>query len=547
MEIGLEKDIPTYSGGLGILAGDTIKSASDLSVPMVAVTLLYRKGYFRQELDEKGNQIEMYDEWDPSSKLRKLDKKIYVYIEGRKVAITAWQYDVKGSKGYSVPVIFLDTRMDENSSYDGSITDCLYAGDQKYRFAQEMVLGIGGVRMLKALGYRKIEKYHMNEGHSSLLTLELIRREMGTDKNISTKHLKEVHKKCIFTTHTPVPAGHDKHPSDIVESMIERVIPIDEIKSRYHEGKLNMTYLAMDNSQYINGVAKRHGEVSRDMFPGYNIDYITNGVHSRTWSSDSFKELYDRNIRGWQQDPFSLRYALNIDNEDLWQAHMDAKNDMINHINKLCGSDLKDYIFTIGFARRSTAYKRADLLFQDIGRLLKISNDIGKIQVIYGGKAHPRDTQGKDVIRNIFSKIKELEGKIDIVFVEDYNMEIAKKLVSGVDVWLNTPQRPLEASGTSGMKAAHNGVLNLSILDGWWLEGYIEGLTGWYIGSKELDNSNWDDANDLYDKLEHTILPKYYHDRDNWINMMKHSIALNASFFNTHRMIQQYVLNAYFR
>ncbi|MBW6462505.1 MAG: alpha-glucan family phosphorylase [DPANN group archaeon] len=547
MEIGIDQQIPTYSGGLGILAGDTIKSCADLNVPVVAITLLYRKGYFQQKLDSQGNQTEQGVEWKPEDFLKKLDKKIIVNIEGRQVHVTAWQYDVKGADSYNVPVIFLDTDLEENSETDRHITHHLYGGDQRYRLQQEIVLGIGGIRTIENLGYRNIKKYHMNEGHSSLLVLELLRKNSINSEMLNLKNKNCIRERCVFTTHTPVPAGHDQYDFNLVKEVLGDIIPFSELETKCHDGKLNMTYLALDNSQYINGVAKKHGEVSRDMFPGYLIDSITNGVHSVTWTSVHFGKLYDKYIPGWKNDSFTLRYALNIPGEDIWDAHIKAKKDFFDYIKKTTGTKMKPEVFTIGFARRSTAYKRADLLFSSIERLKKIAKDVGEIQIIYGGKAHPNDGTGKDLIRNIFKNMENLKDKIKCVYLENYDIEIAKKMVSGVDIWLNTPLRPLEASGTSGMKACHNGIPNLSIPDGWWLEGHLEDITGWSIGDKNPDNTRCDDAKNLYDKLEKQIIPKYYNDRKAWTNIMKHSIAFNASFFNTHRMIHQYVLNAYFR
>lgn len=545
MEIGIDPKMPTYSGGLGILAGDTIKSAADLNVPAVAVTLLYRKGYFKQKLDKEGNQTEEESKWNPEDCLTRQQKKITVDIEGRKVSITAWLYERKGVGDYIVPIIFLDTDLEENTEEDRKITDSLYGGDQRYRLCQEIVLGIGGMRMLQALGYKNIRKYHMNEGHSSLLILERIRRDKITGENI--KDNAQIRSKCVFTTHTPVPAGHDQFPIDLLKNTLGEIIPFNDIENMCHEGKLNMTYLALNNSQYINGVAKKHGEVSRHMFPGYHIDSITNGVHSATWTSEPFSKLYDKYIPGWKNDAFSLRYALNIPGNEIWNAHIKAKESLFTYIKEKNNIELNKDIFTIGFARRSTAYKRGDLLFTSTERLKKIAKNAGDLQIVYAGKAHPKDYAGKDIIKKIISEMNKIKNKIKVVYLENYDIEIAKLMISGVDIWLNTPLKPLEASGTSGMKACHNGIPNLSVLDGWWLEGHLEDMTGWSIGSKNPENSMCDDAKDLYDKLEHTIIPKYYNSQKDWRRIMKHSIAINASFFNTHRMMQQYVLNAYFK
>ncbi|MFH1783695.1 MAG: alpha-glucan family phosphorylase [bacterium] len=544
MEIGLDASIPTYSGGLGILAGDTIRSCADLSVPVVAVSLLYRKGYFYQRIDKDGQQQELPYEWNPKKYLKNIPKRVTVTLEGRTVYIQAWQYHVCGVGGYHVPVIFLDTDVVENSEYDRSLTNYLYGGDEKYRLAQEIILGIGGVRMLKELGYHRLNRYHMNEGHASLLTLELL-RERRKPEDV-TWDVDAVRRMCVFTTHTPVPAGHDKFSYELVNSVLGDFIPLDFLKKIGGEEHLNMTLLALNLSHYVNGVAKKHGKVSQEMFPGYNISSITNGVHSSTWICDSFKGLYDKYVPGWRTDPFSLRYALSIPKDEIWGAHQEAKKALIDYVNEKTQSGMNYDTFTIGFARRATAYKRADLIFFDVDWLRAIAERSGKIQIVFAGKAHPKDGAGKELIKKIFESAGELGEHVKIVYLEEYDMSLAKMLVSGVDLWLNTPRKPREASGTSGMKAAHNGIPSLSILDGWWIEGCIEGLTGWAIDSlSDAESNDEADSHSLYEKLEGAILPAFYVNRDVWIGLMRHSIAINGSFFNTHRMIQQYVLNAY--
>ena len=553
MEIGLDPAMPTYSGGLGVLAGDTIRSAADLRVPMVAVTLLYRKGYFHQRLDASGWQGEKSVEWVMEDFLKEMLPRASVTIEGRTVHLRAWRYEVKGVSGFKVPVFFLDSDLPENSEWDMTLTDFLYGGDQHYRLCQEVILGIGGIRMLRALGYDRIERFHMNEGHSSLLTLELLDEEAKKGgSGITQNGIEVVRAKCIFTTHTPVPAGHDQFPMDLVDRVLGRRRIFQDMKDLFCcEGVLNMTYLALNLSHYINGVAKKHGEVSRLMFAGYSIDAITNGVHAATWVAEPFQELYDRYIPEWRQDNFSFRYALNIPKDEIWRAHKQAKKRLIHQVNCETSGEMDTDVLTIGFARRATTYKRGDLLFTDIERLRSISSRVGSFQVIYAGKAHPQDQGGKELIRRIFQAKEQLKLDVKIAYLENYDMELGKLITSGVDLWLNTPQPPMEASGTSGMKAALNGVPSFSVLDGWWIEGHIEGVTGWAIGEARRGNEesgNWSkDASSLYDKLEHIILPLFYRDRDRFIDVMRNSIAINGSFFNTHRMIQEYVLKAYFR
>jgi starch phosphorylase len=542
MEIGIKSDIPTYSGGLGVLAGDTLRSCADLDLPVIATTLLYKKGYFKQQI-KKGQQQELDDEWNPEEHAELLPKTVKINIEGREVKIQAWLYKIKGVSGTINPIILLDTDVEGNSDYDRSLTQKLYANDQKYRLAQETVLGIGGVRMLESLGCNNIEKYHMNEGHSALLVLELAQKLHGDDI------IKKVRNKCVFTTHTPVPAGHDQFDKEMALPMIKGYLHDDLEEEIFFENKLNMTHLALRFSEFVNGVAKKHGEISRTMFPGFHIDFITNGVHSAFWTSAPFKGLFDKHISGWRQDPFSLRYVLQIPRQEIFDAHQECKKELINFIKEKYNVEMKEDILTIGFARRAATYKRGDLLFYDINRIKKIAEGCKGLQIVYAGKAHPKDTEGKDIIKKIIWNMGEVKDKIKVCYIEDYDIDIARKMISGVDLWLNTPKRPKEASGTSGMKAAHNGVPHFSILDGWWLEGHIEKLTGWSIGEhpREMRENKDDlDAESLYDKLEYVIIPTYYQNREDWINIMAHCIAINGSFFNTHRMVQQYVLNAYF-
>lgn len=554
MEIGLKDEIPTYSGGLGILAGDTVKSAADLCLPFVAVTLLTRKGYFRQELDGEGNQKELPAIWDPSTLMANAKETISLTIENREVLVQAWIYFVKSPRGTSsIPVIYLDTDLPENSADDRTLTHHLYGGDDLYRIKQEVVLGIGGVRILRKLGFI-IKKYHMNEGHAAFLTLELLHEykkdieAVWDESHIwDTEVVKDL---CVFTTHTPVEAGHDKFSYELYEKVFGNYFPQNILKTLAGEKNVNMTLLGFNLSKYVNGVAKKHGQVSQSMFPGYQINAITNGVHSYTWTCESFKRIFDKYLPGWANEPEIFVRIGVIPDEEIWAAHTEAKKKLIDYVNSVSDAGMDYETLTIGFARRATAYKRADLLFSDVDRLEKIGT--GKIQIIYAGKAHPKDTPGKELIKKIFSYKKQLKDKIRISFLQNYNMEIALNLVSGVDIWLNTPLRPLEASGTSGMKASHNGVMNFSVLDGWWIEGHIEGFTGWAIGPapKEIEpdnNMNSVDANDLYEKLENVIIPLYYNERKTWIRMMQNAIGKNAYYFNSHRMMRRYVTEAYIR
>ncbi len=540
MEIGLSNNIHTYSGGLGVLAGDTIRSSADLKVPLVGVTLVSKRGHFRQEITSEGKQVEYPDPWEPSESMQLLSTEVKVQIQKRDVTIMPWHYTVRSQTGGFVSVYFLDTDVEVNSPEDREITSFLYGGDERYRLKQEIVLGIGGVKILDALGIR-VRKYHMNEGHSSLLALELLQKN-GMD-------IEKVRNLCVFTTHTPVEAGHDKFSYDLVRDVLGDPMPLDVLKKLGGQERLNTTFLALNLSNYYNGVAKRHRDSSKAMFPGYEIRAITNGVHSYTWTCESFRTLYDKYFPGWANEPDLLVRADGILDEDIWRAHEEGKKVLIDHVNKTTNTAMEYDALTLGFARRATGYKRMDLLFSDIEKL-KRANRKGRIQLIFSGMANPKDDSGRKLIEQIFGYIQKLKEEIKIVYLANYDIDLAAKLVSGVDIWLNTPLRPLEASGTSGMKAAHNGVINFGVLDGWWIEGWIEGVTGWAIGPQPNENVSAEEGrrrelDDLYNKLEYVIVPTFYGKRGEWIRMMKNSIGKIAYHFNTHRMMQRYATEAY--
>ncbi len=554
MEIGIDSEIPTYAGGLGALAGDFIRSAADMRVPMLGVTLAHRRGYFFQQIDATGWQKEDPVHWIVEDYMTDTGVRATVTIEGREVHLRAWKYEVSGNSGFVVPVYFLDTDLPENSEWDRTLTHYLYGGDVHYRLCQEVILGIGGVRILRALGCHNLHRFHMNEGHASLLTLELLQEHLQKDNrsfmDMEPEDKEVVRRQCVFTTHTPVPAGHDQFPLDLIDRVLGDRKACGIHDPICHEDRLNMTFLALSLSHYINGVAKKHGEVSRLMFSSYDIDSITNGVHAETWVAEPFAQLFDRHIPGWRQDNFSLRYALSIPGAEIWKAHQHSKNAIIEYANSEENAGFDKDVLTIGFARRFATYKRADLIFEDLERLREIARDVGKFQIMFAGKAHPQDQDGKLLIQRVFEIGKALGDDIPIVYLPHYNSDLARMMAAGVDIWLNTPQPPLEASGTSGMKAALNGVPSLSILDGWWIEGCIEGVTGWSIrvdGEAPQEASDrGKDADALYTKLEQIILPLFYENRNGLIEIMRHAIALNGSFFNTQRMMQQYVLKAYF-
>jgi starch phosphorylase len=546
MEIAIEPSMPTYSGGLGVLAGDTLRSAADMGLPLAAVTLVHRKGYFRQILDANGNQTEQAQPWNPEARLAQEEPRVVVSIEGRPVHVRAWRYDMEGVTGHTIPIYLLDTDLEGNDPRDRTLTDQLYGGDTNYRLAQEIILGIGGLRMLDALGY-DISVYHMNEGHAALLTLALLEKTLGSGalSSAQERDFDAVRQRCVFTTHTPVPAGHDRFFLEQANRIlgVEATQTIERIGG-VHDGMVNMTYIALKLSRFVNGVAMQHGKVSRAMFPDYDIAAITNGVHAATWTAPAMQALFDKHMPRWREDNMHLRYAIDIPQDAIAEAHADGKRVLLAEVEKRTAVKLREDIFTIGFARRVATYKRGDLVFTDPQRLARIAQNAGGMQILYAGKAHPADEPGKQIIRHVFEEAHKLaSGALHIIYLADYEWRLGALLTGGVDLWLNNPLRPYEASGTSGMKAALNGVPSLSVLDGWWIEGCIEGVTGWAID--DLDRAE-DEADSLYGKLESKILPLYYQNRQGWRKLMQTTIAMNGSFFNTQRMLEQYVSNAYY-
>ncbi|MBD3208991.1 alpha-glucan family phosphorylase [Candidatus Woesearchaeota archaeon] len=555
MEVGISHTIPTYSGGLGILAGDTLKSFADTELPAVGVTLLNEKGYFHQTISDDGWQQEAPVEWNPNDRLTPLPNVVTVIIAGREVTLRAWKLMIHGLNGNKMPLYYLDANVEGNAEEDRRLTSYLYGGDRKYRLSQEIILGVGGTKMLASLGYHNLKKYHMNEGHAALLTVELM-KQCQDDGHSEEEHVKHVRKKCVFTTHTPVAAGHDRFDKGLFHELLGEYVPGYILEHITEGDKVNMTLLGLYLSGHVNGVAKRHGEVTKEMFPNYqdSIDYITNGIHPITWASPEMKAVFDRHIPGWKADAYTLRNALSIPGKEIWGAHESAKKRLVEEVNDRTGAGFDHRRFTIGFARRFTAYKRPDLILQDIEMLKSVTRAVGDIQVVFAGKAHKQDVQGKEIIKHIWQTCKQVNaegGNLRMVFLEHYDISLSQMMVAGCDVWLNNPQRPFEASGTSGMKAALNGTPQISTVDGWWVEGHIEGVTGWKLGPSPLDPgydndySPDDEANDLYNKLKYTIVPLYYGKQDEWIRIMKHCIAINASFFNTYRMAQQYMATTY--
>jgi glycogen phosphorylase len=549
MEIALRSEIPTYSGGLGVLAGDTMRSAVDLELPLVAVSLVSRSGYFRQEISAEGAQIEHPSPWRPEDWATSLNAKIAVDIEGRPVWLCAWLYVLENNRGHRQPVLLLDTDLPENRPDDREITHYLYGGDEVYRLKQEIVLGIGGVRILHALGF-KILIYHMNEGHSAMLGVELMRQTAHSRAELRTGEppydIHRVRSRVRFTTHTPVESGHDRFSYDRVQQVLGEPVDRAVIKALAGEDRLNMTRLALNLSEFVNGVAKSHAKTSGEMFPGYQVHAVTNGVHPYTWAAESFRRVYDRYLPGWAHEPELLQRAdCCVPDEAIVEAHAQCKQRLLETVRAKTGITFDRELPVLGLSRRMTAYKRPDLIFSDLERLKAIARQ-HRFHIVLAGKAHPRDERGKQLIRELHAFMQTLREQISIAFVPDYDMALALELVSGADVWLNTPLRPLEAAGTSGMKAALNGVPHLSVLDGWWLEGCIEGVTGWAIGNGDSSQ----DAQALYEKLERVVLPLFYEGAGHsthWVRVMKGAISKNASYFNSHRMMRRYSTEAYLR
>ncbi len=558
MEVAVSDEIPTFSGGLGVLAGDFLRSASDAGLPVVGVTLLYHQGFFRQELDGAGHQIEHPARWMPAEQLQRLDARVKVAIGGRSVVVGVWRRLLTGVSGSTVPIYFLDTLFPENDPADQAITGRLYTGVPLERLSQEAVLGLAGVTMLRELGHTEITTFHMNEGHASLVPVALLSDRLGgLWSGASPADIQAVREHCVFTTHTPMPAGHDRFDPAVIEEVLgsEALEGLTAIGC-LEKGSLNMTVLGMFFSSFINGVSRRHGEVSQAMFPQYRIEAITNGVHVATWAAPSTARLFDRHLPRWRRDNTMIRYAVAIPLEEIRYAHAEAKQVLLDEVARRRNVTLDPEILTIGVARRATPYKRNNLLLSRPDELRSLVKAIGPLQVLYGGKAHPSDEAGKALIEHINASARELAGDVSVVYLEDYGMSLAALLVAGVDVWLNNPVAPYEASGTSGMKAALNGVPSLSVLDGWWVEGWVEGVTGWAIGADRgartdvrIGDPAADaaDAAELHRVLAEVVAPLYYRRPDAFAAVRRFAMALNGSFFTAQRMVAEYAAQAYRR
>jgi glycogen phosphorylase len=595
-EFGINEGLPVYSGGLGVLAGDHLKSASDLGVPLVGIGLAYHKGYFRQYLTQDGWQQERYVENDfynmPLQLMRDEQKKpilIEVELPGRKVMIQIWKVQVG-----RVPLYLLSTNLPQNSEADRNITAQLYGGDHDTRIQQEIVLGVGGIRALDKLGLLPAVT-HMNEGHSAFLGLERIRFHMEQDQLSFSEARELVVGSNSFTTHTPVPAGIDKFAPDLIEKYFGSYMGTFGISNQdfFSMGRVNahdanedfsMAILALKLSARVNGVARLHGHVSRNMWKSLwpqlpldeiPISHVTNGVHANSWISAEMSELFDRYLGPrWVEEPGDQKTwegIARIPSAELWRTHERRRERLVGYVRRKLRQQLTDRgapaeeiemadqvldpeALTIGFARRFATYKRATLIFKDIERLIQLATDKNRpVQIIFAGKAHPHDEPGKRLIQEVIKIARRKDLRRHIVFLEDYDLNCAHYLVQGVDVWLNNPRRPLEASGTSGMKAIFNGGLNCSILDGWWDEGY-NGNNGWAIGrGEEYDDKEYQDKVEsaaFYQILENEMIPLFY-DRgpdnipENWIRMMKRSMTSLGPIFNTNRMVTEYTERFY--
>jgi starch phosphorylase len=570
-EFGLDESLPIYSGGLGVLSGDHLKSASELGLPLVAIGLLYREGYFRQQLDETGRQVERYPVND-FDRLPVTREGLTVTVELAHgatgpvpVQAQVWRAQVGRTRLY-----LLDTDVEENPDWAREITDALYGGDREHRIHQEIVLGVGGIRALRELGI-EATVYHLNEGHSAFLQLERLRElveDEGIDRDAALQRLRA---STVFTTHTPVPAGNEVFDAALVQRNVAALaarggFQWDEFvalgRVAPDETGFGMTSFALRTSAYANAVSALHGEVSREMWHDLwperpvgdvPIRSITNGVHARTWISDSLAGALGAEEETGTPD---FAHAYDLDDRTLWGVHGAAKDALLCYMQQSRGQGdgFDPQALTIGFARRFATYKRADLLFSDPDRLTALLNDAERpLQLVLAGKAHPADEGGKALIQRVVEFAREPRANGRVVFLEDYEMTLASYLVQGVDVWLNTPRRPLEASGTSGMKAALNGGLNCSILDGWWVEGYSR-ETGFAIGGDAVAASDEEqdvaDAQALFAVLEQQVLPAYY-ERDaqgvpeRWVGLMRNSIAQLGARFNTNRMVVEYVESLY--
>lgn len=541
MEIALETDIKTYSGGLGVLAGDILRSAAHLNLPVVGVTMLSRNGYFDQVINKDGAQEEKAAKKYNYSKLEKIKETVSMKLGEDTLEIAAWQYNLKRRDGGTSPIYLLDTKLKSNKKKYQNICDDLYGGDKDYRLLQEIVLGRGGYLILKKLGY-KFDKIHINEGHGSFVTTA---KYLDIKNKTEQEKIRMVKNACVFTTHTPIRATMDIfNLEDVLKYQAD--FPC-HLKNLVENKKLNMTELGMYFSSYVNSVALSHQKVSTKMFPKFKIKNVTNGIDTYTWTSPKMADLFDKYVPKWRDSSANLKEVKKIPENEIWDVHQANKRALISLVKRKKKVELSEDVFTIGFARRFTAYKRPDFILRDMKRLLKIQAKSGKIQIIFAGKAHPHDDVGKKFVLEVNKIANKYKDKIKIIFMPAYDMDMAKVIIPGVDIWLNNPIPPNEASGTSGMKAVCNGVPQFSTFDGWWCEGYKKNKTGWLIGDKKVtkNNSDKDHLSSLYKVLEEEIMPLYYKKPLAWKKLMRSTIYINAPFFSTERVVRDYAKSAY--
>jgi glycogen phosphorylase len=542
MEMGVDDRIPTYSGGLGTLAGDMALSFADLGLPATFVTMLSRNGYASQKIDGAAGQLDSAEPWDWKSLTKRVSKTVAVEVGEKEQKIGAWEYRIAGKA--EATVLFLDTDFPDNEPEFREASDRLYSGEAHLRLLQDIALGVGGYRMLKALG-RDPAIYHLNESHAAFVAVELLR---------DAKSVDEVRRKCVLTTHTPIAAGHDNFPVGSVKEAFKKYTWINWDEESYR-GSINLSRLAAKYSGVTNAVSLKHSYVSKGVIGKEEIVYVTNGVHHGRWVHEEVAKVFDSHLRGWRESPYLMVGAHTIPSADLAAARMRVKKALVSEVNRRARAGFADGPLTITIAKRITAYKRNGMILSDPELLTRIAEEKGEIQIVIAGKAHPRDDVAKGMLVEIIRKREALNkgtGKVKVAILENYDMRMAKLLVAGSDLWLNNPRRPLEACGTSGMKAAMNGGLNFSVHDGWWLEGGLEGVNGWGIGRRpELrdtsEPSDGEDEADLYKKLAEVILPTYYNDKKRWMWMSKEAIATVGPTFNSYRMASEYVSKVYSR
>lgn len=541
MEIGIDNRIPTYGGGLGILAGDLAFSYADLGLPATFVTQLPREGYTHQRIDPDAGQMDAPQQWDPNKLLTPLSASVTIEIGEKTVRLRAWEYKIRGKTETSV--LFLDADHPENDEEVRRASARLYGGAEiPDRFLQDIVLGVGGYRLLKALG-REVKVYHLNESHAAFAIVELL-RDAGS--------VEATRNRCRFTTHTPIAAGNDVFPlGSVVEAF--RKYPWIDWNAESIDGGISLTRLAAKYSSVTNAVSLKHRFVSKDVLQGAKVTHVTNGVYHRRWVCESMKNVFDTFIPDWEESPSLLVRAMGIPPESIGLAHATAKRTLIAAVQKRAGLKFNEGTLTIGVARRFTGYKRNGMILGDMERLRRIAEEKGEIQIAIAGKAHPRDNVGKEMLIDVVRRARLLNSraqKVRVAVLENYDIELAKLLVAGCDVWLNVPRRPLEACGTSGMKAAMNGVLNFSVHDGWWLEAGVEGQNGWGIGRRpewsDLSGpEEGEDEDDLFSKLSYLVLPTYYQNQPRWLEMARASIATVGPLFNSYRMAEDYIARVY--